>query len=106
MIVRDRRSGTGPTGYRKAQGERRPGAFRAPDAHLAAVVGRDVLDDGQSQAGAAGVAGPGRVGPVEPLEDPLDVALRDADALVGDADLDLVRRCARTPTTTLVPLGE
>src|SRR6185436_5688931 len=63
---------------------------RAGDVDTAAVVGGDVLDDGQAQAGAAGRPGPGLVSPVEPLEDPVDVVRGDTDALVGDVDLDPV----------------
>ena len=69
------------------QGEGGPLALLAPDRDLAAVRGGHVLDDGQPQPGPAGGAGPGRVDPVEALEDPLQVPLRDADALVRDADL-------------------
>ena len=35
--------------------------------------GRDVLDDREAEAGATGGAVPGRVDPVEPLEDPVDL---------------------------------
>jgi hypothetical protein len=52
------------------------------------MVAGDVLDDGQAEPGASGGAGAGLVGPVEALEDPIDVGGRDADALVGDRDLD------------------
>ena len=50
----------------------------------------DVLDDGQPQAGAAGGPRAGGVDPVEALEDPLQLGRRDADALVGHGDLDVV----------------
>jgi hypothetical protein len=72
-------------------GERGPGSFLAPHRDRAAVRGDDVLGDGQAQAGPAGGPGPGRIHPVEPLEDALEVALGDADALIGDADLGRVR---------------
>ncbi len=75
-------------GRRQPQGERGTGPLHAPYADLATVVAGDVLDDGQAQAGAAGGPGPRRIGPVEPLEDPVQVLLGDADALVGDGDLD------------------
>ncbi len=98
--VRSRRAPTPPrliirlpvdirTGNGQPQGERGARALDAPHAHPAAVVGGDVLDDGQAEAGAAGGPGPRRVGPVEPLEDPLQVPLGDADALVADGDLDV-----------------
>ena len=54
------------------------------------VVGRDVLDDGQAEAGAAGGARTRLVDPEEPLEDPLLVLAGDADTAVGDRDLDVV----------------
>ncbi len=51
------------------------------------MVGRHVLDDGQSEAGAAGLPGPRLVGPVEALEDALLGVRGDADAPVGHRDL-------------------
>ena len=48
-----------------------------------------MLDDRQPEPGAAGRPRPRRVGPVEALEDALEVPLRDADALVADGDLHL-----------------
>ena len=56
---------------RQAQGERRAAAGLRPDGHVPAVVRRDVLDDGQAEAGAARVARAGGVHAVEPLEHPL-----------------------------------
>ena len=64
-----------------------------PFSHLAfhvdpgVVEHSPVLDDGESQAGAAGLFGMAFVHPVEPLEDPLLLILRDADAGVCDNDL-------------------
>lgn len=58
--------------------------------HPAAMVAGDVFDDGQAEAGATGGAGPGLVGPVEPLEDPVDVGGGDPDPLVGDGDRHVV----------------
>src|SRR6187401_386656 len=52
------------------------------------MVGGDVAHDRQPEPGAARVTAPGLVDAVEPLEDPVDVAGGDADALVGDHDLD------------------
>src|ERR1017187_6555546 len=82
------RRGIGP--QRQPQGEGRSGAFLAPDRDLAAVRGGDVLDDGQPEPGPASRPRPGRVDPVEPLEDPLQIPLGYADALVRDADLDRI----------------
>ena len=72
---------------RDEQGER--GARALDAAHRdPAVVGRHhVLDDGQPEAGAAGRARARRIDPVEAFEDPLQVPLGDADALVGHAQL-------------------
>ncbi|CAA9552003.1 MAG: hypothetical protein AVDCRST_MAG59-1844 [uncultured Thermomicrobiales bacterium] len=47
-------------------------------------------DDGQAEAGAAGVAGSPGVGPPEALEDPPLRLPRDARPLVGDLQLGLV----------------
>ena len=77
---------------RQGQGEGRALALDGPDPDLAAVGGGDVLDDRQPEAGAAGGAVPGRVDAVEALEDPVDLAGRDADALVGHRDVDHRRR--------------
>jgi hypothetical protein len=54
-----------------------------------------VLHDGQPEPGAAIVAAPGEVDPVEPLEDALLLGGRDADPAVGDRDLDVVVVAAR-----------
>src|SRR5579859_4896678 len=58
---------------RDRQREGRSGALGAADGDPAVVRGGHMLDDGQPQASAAGGTGPGRVHPVEPLEDPLKV---------------------------------
>src|SRR5665647_1598341 len=80
-------------GRRKAHGEGRAVARLAPDRDLSAVVGTDVLDNGQSQTGATRGSGPSGVDAVEPLENPRLLALGNALALVGDRDLDkLIRR--------------
>ena len=47
------------------------------------------------EAGAAVGAAARVVDPVEALEDPLDLGRRDADAVVGDGDLDVVVVAAR-----------
>src|SRR5262245_39862863 len=77
---------------RYGQGEGGPRALDAAHRDPAAVRGHHVLDDGQPETGAAGGAGPRRVDPVEALEDPLQVALGDADALVGHAQLGVAVR--------------
>ena len=60
------------------------------DGHVAAVVAGDVAHDRQAETRAAGRPAARPVDAIEPLEDTVEVALRDADALVGDADLDPV----------------
>ena len=53
-----------------------------------AAVGLDEgLDDGQAEAGAAGVAGAGAIGPPKALEDALLIVDRDAGSVVGDDQL-------------------
>lgn len=53
-----------------------------------------MLDDRETEAGATCGTGAGRVDAVEALEDALLVLVRDADALVGHGDLDVVpARC-------------
>ena len=47
-----------------------------------------VLDDRESEAGSAGSPRSRLVGTVEALEDPLLIALGDADAMVAHGDLD------------------
>ena len=71
-------------------GEGRAPTDLAPHRDVAAMHRRDVLDNRQAETGAA--VGPAAriVHPVEALEDPLVLAGGDADAVVGDGDLDLV----------------
>lgn len=60
------------------------------DRHLAAVVGCDVADDRQAEAGSTSTPTTGPVDAVEALENPFQVLGRDADAPVTDADLHAV----------------
>src|SRR3546814_16387784 len=62
--------------------------FDGPYADVSTVGGRDVLDDGQAEAGAHGGAVPGWINPIAPLEDPVDLLGSAADALAGHRDLD------------------
>src|ERR1700747_1135212 len=71
------------------QGERRPCSQLAPQPDRAVVIGRDVLDDGKAQPGAAGGPRARLVGAEKPLEYPLLVFAGDPDAPVGDGDLDV-----------------
>ena len=49
-----------------------------------------MFDDGQAEARTPVGPAPAVVDPVEALEDPLELRRRDADAAVGDGDLDVV----------------
>ncbi len=60
----------------------------APHAHVAPVVGADVLDDRQPEAGPPGGARAGGVHAVEALEDARLLRLGDPRPLVGHGDLD------------------
>ena len=56
------------------------------------VQGGDVADDGQAQAGAAGVALERRTDPVERCQHALTLGRRDALAAVGHAQFQLFGR--------------
>ena len=85
---RGRRSAGGRGG--QPHGEGGAAALLAPHGDVAAVVGADVLDDREAEAGAAGGPRARRVDAVEPLEDAGLLGVRDALALVADVDLDQV----------------
>src|SRR3954468_10463403 len=74
-------------GGRDRERERRSAALVGDDGDAAAVVVGDVADDGEAEAGAARVSGTGAVDAVEPLEDAVEVARRDADAVVAHVEL-------------------
>src|SRR5271157_6266875 len=84
-------------GRRQGQGEVEDGAFAefafGPDA--SAVGQDDVLDDGQAEAGAAGLAGTGFVDAVEALKDAIEVFGGDAGAEVLDGEFDFALEQAR-----------
>src|SRR3954469_4375111 len=80
--------------YRQRERRTRTGLTPQPDG--AVVIGRDVLDDGQSQSGAAGGPRPRRVDAEESLEHPLLIVAGDADASIGHRDLDVVAASAAT----------
>ena len=65
-----------------------PGALELHTATVPPWLVAMCLTIARPEAGAAGGARARRVDPVEPLEDPVQVGLGDADALVGDRDLD------------------
>src|SRR5262249_25706812 len=58
----------------------------------AAVEVDDPAGDRKAEAGAAGLARPSRVRPVEPFEDPARVGVGDAGAVVGDGKGDTAPR--------------
>ena len=97
-----RGGGGGARLARQGQRERGALALDGPDPDLAAVRGGDVLDDREAQAGAAGRAVASGVDAVEALEDAVELVGRDADALVGDADVDdvVARRAPRRPRSS------
>ena len=51
---------------------------------------RDVLDDGQAEPRPPVGSAASVVNAVEPFEDPLVLGGCDADAVVGDSDLDMI----------------
>src|SRR5687768_17260951 len=71
---------------RQVHGEGAPLSLPALERHVAVARQRVVLDDREPEPGASDAAAAGLVDPVEPLEDPLLVALRDPDAVVLDLD--------------------
>src|ERR1700746_365565 len=90
---RSRSAGAGMFGpQRYEQGEGGSEALGAAHGDLAVVGGHHVLDDGQPEAGAPGRARPRRADPGEAIEDPLQIAFGDTDALVGHAELGVAVR--------------
>ena len=102
---RRRASTAGLVDGREPQGEGRAGARAGSTRSPAAVVGRDVLDDGQPEAGTAGRPGAGRVDPEEPLEHPLwySGAMPTPRSVTAIATMAVAQRPA---TDTWVPAGE
>ena len=82
--------------------ERRAFALARLHGDLAAVRLGDVADDRQPEPGAAGVAAAGAVDPVEAFEDALEVAGRDADAVIAHDERDAVVDDARADLDRLV----
>src|SRR5689334_2852768 len=75
---------------RQLDNEGRAFAFAGVDVHVPAVVAGDVAHDRQAQARAASGPAAGAVDAVEALEDAVAIARRDADAVVGHGQLDVV----------------
>src|SRR5438093_6941012 len=73
--------------HRKADGEHGPPVLEArTGGHGTGVSSDDGGDDGQSEAGAAMLAGPGRLDPIEALEHPTGLIATEAGAVVGHLD--------------------
>src|SRR5690606_37167580 len=85
LVVDDRHR---PVAARQHQAEGGALALAALHHDLAPMVGGHVAHDGQAQPRAARVAAAGPVDPVEALEDALEVAAGDADALVRHDQVD------------------
>src|SRR5699024_8562393 len=66
-----------------------------PYCDVPAVVGGDVFDDTQSQAGSTGVARAGLIHAVEPFEDPLAIRVGNPASLIRHSNIDEVPRLAR-----------
>ena len=86
--------------------ERRALALARLDGDVAAVRLGDVADDREPEPGAAGAAAAGLVDAVEALEDPLEVARRDPDAVVADLDRRPSRRRPRALHRDRLPGSE
>src|SRR4029450_6775945 len=80
---------------RQRQPERRALALRRFHRHLTAVDLRDVPHDRETEPGAARRAAARLVDAIEALEDALEIARRDPDAVVAHADDDAVRDSIR-----------
>ena len=88
-----------PAAARQGQPEARALPRLAPGLQPAVVQPRVLERDRQAQAGAAGGAGPRRVGPPEPVEDQAGLARAQADAVVPDRHRD--RASSLTPNETV-----
>src|SRR5215468_186894 len=85
---------------RQIDGEDAALPLHALDLEGAAVAVEDVLDDGETESGAAQLARAGRVDPVEPLRQAREVLARDTLAAVHHGDGD--RRTIEEPRRTLL----
>src|SRR5436190_15996833 len=75
-------------GVRDRYGEGRPAAGLAADLHFSAEEGGEMLDDVKAQADAAVKARLGTVDLIELFEDGAELLLGNANAGIGDAELD------------------
>src|SRR5215217_4435410 len=71
-------------------GEGRSLTYLAPDRHLTAVDGSDVLDNREPKSGSAVGPAAGVVDAVETLKDPVNFNCRNTNPIVGDGDIDVV----------------
>src|SRR6185312_11319254 len=81
---------------RNRHGERRPRAGLTPQPDGSIVVGCNMFDDREAEAGASGCPRSGFVDAEEPLEHPLLIGGGDAESPIRHGDLDVV---APAPTT-------
>src|SRR3979490_2346055 len=75
---------------RKPERERGTDTFLRLNKNAALVVHGNVANDRQPETGAAGVATACPVDAVEPLENAVEVSLRDSDAFITDLYVDTV----------------
>src|ERR1700716_446872 len=75
---------------RKPERERGTETFLTLNNNGALVVQGNVANDRHPETGAAGVATAGPVNAVEPLENSVEVSLRDSDAFIADLYVDTV----------------
>ena len=90
---RSGRSASSPDRGRKLDPECGPVRAGPLDVDAAAIRRQELTGDGQADPGPARspghrIDGPGRIGPIEPLEDVRDIRRRDPCALVAHADDD------------------
>src|SRR5512141_14466 len=81
----------GCRGERQREMERGTVVLAALGPDPAAVELDELLGDREAEAGAVGLLRERVVEPLERLEQPLEIRLRDADAGVGDGDVQRVR---------------
>ena len=89
----------------EAQAHDRAAGGAGAGVHFAALRHGQAADDEQADADAAETTAVARLALEEALEDPLVVAVGDADALVLHGDLDPGPAAARARTTISPPVG-
>ncbi len=76
---------------REFDGERRAFAFDAVNLNRRVMEIDDMLDNGKTETGPAGVSAPCLIDPVEPFKDTAHFFRRDADAVIFDDQIRAVR---------------